>query len=180
MKAKIVIGEALKHLGLTNFFNLEEITNDQQATIDKLLLCLNVTLREIACEYSPIYDNVTFESDNGKILYSDFTHMPLHVLKVTKSGANVSFSEEPTQLDVKCSGRFEIKYTFVPENITVEDDICDQRLPLDVLVNGVLSHYYFIDRMFDYSEAYDIKFRDGIFKFCTGKKERIMTVRRWA
>ena len=153
----------------------------QNATLNSLLFCLNYVVKRIATEFSycKTTQNVTF-SNNGTFDVATLTNNYFATLYLKNGNENVSFSEEGNLLKAK-NGNYTLCYCYLPEDLSFSSNInCfSSCIYEDVIVLGVLSHYFLINGFYSEHDVYEKKFLDRINLATTKKSEKIVKGKVW-
>lgn len=179
MKVIKVIGECLIKMGETDFTGNATYSETEQSLIDALLGALNIAYREVVCEYLPLVHSESVNFVNGEVSVADLEKKILYPIKVTRKGEVVAFKAYANRITSNFSGIAELEYAYLPEELTIEDDIDNMRLTQAALSDGTLSEYYFANKVFDLAKSYDSSFRDKLgFLRYKGRSLRLKE-RRW-
>lgn len=163
MKIKDVIGECLLKIGETNFVDETSYSDEQQATINKLLGALNIAYREIVTSYLPLVHKQKATLKDGKIKASELEKSIVYPISVKQDGEKMSFYTDSTCIFCNGDGEVEIKYAYVPSKAFVlADSVDDMRLTISVMSDATLAEYYFQEKVFELAKSFDTDFRAQI------------------
>lgn len=180
MKMKEVVEIALTYLG-----DEDASVSAQTAMHPKnqlLIKCVNLLLKEIACDYMPLVDSEIVSIVDGKFNYDVFPHRIREVLKVVnlENGVDMKFVEKPQWCDVKMANKAEVKYSYLPDDIGVEDEcVMSPKITSKTLALGVASEYCLIEGMYEQSVLYGDKFREEMKNVCRKNSEIRIKPRVW-
>lgn len=162
MLVKEVIGECLVKLGKENFIDEAELTDEQQALVDRLLAALNIAYKEAVTEFIPLYCEEDVTVSGGVIDISGLSRRILYPVALSSGGRARKVWVRPEGLSADAEGRATLRYAYLPEDVTLSSDIADMRLTAGVLSDGVIGEYYLADKVFEIAEAYETSFREAL------------------
>ena len=137
----------------------EEATNE----LNKLLLCFNNTISQIASTYFEVLSSSVIEVQNGEYDLSGLTHKCLDVKSLTSGGRKVKFTVENGILRTVRNGSFTITYSYVPEELDEDDDIeIFDIIDLDTLAMGVAADYCYMNAIYDDGQMWHGRFVDNL------------------
>lgn len=180
MTVKEILGACLEKSAKSNFISNATYTSEQQAIIDRLLSALNTVYREIATEYLPMLTDEEVTLENGKINPSDLSHPALYPVKILDAdGIKHAMKCYPAEIRSDFSGEAVLTYAYLPDALALSDSVGDMRLTVNILSDGVLSEFYFTDRVFDLASAYGDKFRTALSVLKLKGREIKIKAGRW-
>lgn len=180
MKLKEVVEIALTYLG-----DDDASVSAQTAKHPKnqlLIKCANLMLKEIATDYMPLVESETIALKDGKFDYDLFAHRVLEILKIVDvtSGTSVKFEQKPSFCVVFSKGNVEVRYSYLPEDISVEDEcVMSSKITSKTLALGAASEYCLIEGMYEQSALFGDKFREEMKNICRRNNEIRVKPRVW-
>ena len=161
--------EALKTQDTTS----QSIQND----IFRLISYYNYTM-ETLCEnyYNLKHSQIITSNKNKKISYLNFTYEPTKIIKVTKNGRPVFFSEYSKYITVPNeNSEYEITYKFLPDRLTDLNQKID--LPYGVtrkiICYGIAYEFLASKNQTSQAEHWKNRFMFEIFKSKTNQDRRL-------
>lgn len=185
MLVKNVVLSALNMLQNNDLINAlkvgDELTADQKEELDLMVMCVNLVNNIIATEYIKLKEKVSFHSTGNKLLYSDISNKNiLDIVSITDEyGNKLKFQTEYDGIITK-QGKLVITYVFIPDELTLEDEIdFKTHLTERVFAYGVLAEYFFIKGVFDDASVWDIRFKQALQTIRRSLKEIKVLKREW-
>lgn len=182
MKLYEIIDIALTYLNLSDEIkviglNRTPITNKK---LKVLLRCANIIYSEIASDYMPLKAKETITVDDNIIKYSVFSKRIIDIVKILKDNQMVNFTLYPNYIEVNAEGDVEVIYNYLPNEITLDDDIAyGIKLSPITFAAGVAGEYALVMNMYEEALAFERKFKEGIINNVSEKKSRYLKKRRW-
>ena len=189
MTAKQVLLLASAFLNLQQEF--EPLINDPQVQVDErtklefnnLVQSLNLCYSEIALDYMPLLCSEQVLVENNKIYVMDLAHELKDVHSITSLDNNKSFKFViyPDYIKTNVLGNVNITYSYVPEQISVNDNVNNfaGRLSLKCLALGVAAEYCFLSGLYDDAKIFDARFKNILKIECRKKSNITLPKRRW-
>lgn len=182
MKVKDILKGAsvvLSKFDLVNKFDDENGASDHD--IQVLLEALNLVLSEIACDYIPLYKVEDIEAVNNAFDVNTLSY-PLLAIRSIKDryGRGARFIIDGDNIKL-LSGKYQIKYTYKPDKVKLDDEIkgFDRGLTDRVIIYGVVSEYYLINGLYSEAELMRGKFEGALTSACKKLNNIIMRGRIW-
>ncbi len=182
MKLYEVMEIALMYLGLNDEIKVQggNRTPISNKKLKILLRCANVIYGEIASDYLGLKKKETLAVIEGKIAYQSFAQRVIDVIKVLKDGEKIDFTVYPNYLEVSGQGLVDVVYHYLPEDLTLDDEIAyGTGLSPVTFAAGIAGEYSLVNNMYDEAFAFEKKFREGLRAALTSGKSRHIKARRW-
>lgn len=129
-----------------------------------IIRCANLVLKEVACEYIPLYHKQNMVSHDGKINYSDFEKSLLEIKEVTCSdGKKVKYTTCVDHISIK-DGTYQILYTYVPDNKGFFDEIdfVDDKSIDKLFAYGTAAEFCLIHGMYENALMWEQRYKDAL------------------
>jgi len=159
-------------------------TDETQREWEKMLRAFNSLIKSIATERIPVTkeEEILFDCD-GEFLLSTLTEK-FHSLQTITGYSGFVFASLTNDGKLKANyvGPAVMKYAYVPEDFTTEDDISvfDGVLNDLVFSYGIAYVYCEMSALYDDAEMWKEKFVSAINDCMSGVvRDRVMRVRRW-
>ena len=158
-------------------------SQETQNKINELLAYLNYVTREVTKEYYPLsHSEIVFSDDQCQIHFNKLSYKAISIKHIKNEyGLNVTFNLYPEFIKVGVPNKaYEIKYNFVPENITHIDQQLNLPIGLDyfVLCYGVASEYALAKLLYNEAEMWESKFKNSLENIKSRIGERRFFARR--
>ncbi|MEG1608472.1 MAG: hypothetical protein RR348_01245, partial [Clostridia bacterium] len=180
MKMKEVVEIALTYLGDED---ASVSAQTAQHPKNKLLVkCVNLLLKEIACDYAPLVESEVVEVKDGKFCYDVFPHRVREIVKVVnlENGVDMKFEQKPLWCCVALAKKVEVCYAYVPGDIGVDDEcVMSPKISSKTLALGAISEFCLIEGMYEQSALYGDKFREEMKNACRKNSEIKIKTRVW-
>ena len=188
MTAKEIIKNVCIYLGkeellASSFFetNGENVSEQGQKDLDKMLKCINDITEELATEYLPITKTKIVDLSGGSIdLYSidDYIHEIISVK--TLSGKTLRYVISGNKM-VCLASRVEITYKVYPEEITFDGkaESFGGKLSARVIAYGVASEYCFLEMLYDDATIWENRYKNALLNASRKKGELKLKKRGW-
>jgi len=188
VKTKEIIKNVCVYLGKeellnSSFFeeNGEELTENLQKDLRKILMCVNMVTEEIASNYLPIFKTATVEITDGSVNLYEIDNKIQEIVSVkTKSGKNVRYKllGEKMICLAKC---VEIIYKVYPNEQTLEGDAenFSSKLSARVIAYGVASEYCFLEMLYDDATLWEHRYKNALLEAQRKKGEIKLKKRGW-
>ena len=154
-------------------------TSSVEAFVNKLLVCLNMTVERIASEHIFLKKEEPLTSDeNGKIGYSSFSSRVFEVVKVFDSITGEElvpyFAFDGLVMPLKYRP-YKVLYKFVPSVVTDLDDeiVVPTLVSSRLLCFGIVADFLLTRNVFDEAREWNNKFLDGIRLVSRLSRERV-------
>lgn len=178
MKLKEVIEICLTYLGDED----PTISSSTKTTakIKLLVRCANMVIKEIASDYLPLTANKACTVKDGEVEYSTLDYRVKEVLSVKSNGVEVEWSAKPSKLIVKSEGEVDIKYSYLPTDVDLDDECdVDVRVSPVCLAIGACAEYSVIEGNYEQAVMMNDKFMDSIAIACRNNREKKIKGRVW-
>jgi hypothetical protein len=159
----------------------EEPSPDTDRELSLLLKCFNLIYGEIACDYVPLKAIETVERADGRIEYGGLSKGVIDILSVRDGGGvKIDFKLNPTYIQ-GAEGLNEIAYTYMPEELGIEDEIAyeTQKVSSLTFAYGTASEYCLIRSQFEEAETWEKRYKDALIIAQRLRKEVIVPKRGW-
>lgn len=161
----------------------EVLTSEETAEVDLIVNCINLTIQKIATNYIPLIEEVSLKVSDGIIPYSSITQKQIFNILSVRNNKNqkLLFEIKPTHIVTGC-GDIVIKYTFIPKNLKISDNIdCFKtKISERIMLYGVLDEYLLMKGNFSESDIWNERFLSEIRLITrTQKLYRSTRARRW-
>lgn len=146
-----------------------------------LVRCVNLVLKEVACDYIQLIHRQTMTSKDGKIEYTDFEKPLLEIKSVKKSdGEEVRYFALPDYVAVE-DGVFEVSYAFVPtdKGFFDETDFSGTKAGDRVFAYGAAAEFCLISGNYDEALMWERRYKDALMVATRKTTEVVMPRRRW-
>lgn len=189
MKIKDIVEMSAVLLQLEDVLKLDEFTGETSSeqvdelakkNLDLLVRCANLSLSVLATNKYKLIKNQTFNSNNGEILFEDFSKNVYEVLKVVSNNNDVIYRVYPNMIDCYKKGTYTVTYAYLPsyKNLNDEIDDFDKTVPVRVMAYFVASEFCFISGNFEDASVWEQKFKETLENL-TSSKSRKVPERRW-
>lgn len=162
MQVKEVLGECLVKMGVVDFTEESEYTEEQSALLSRLLGALNVVYREALTHDMPQYKEEKVDVRKGVVDIGALSERILYPVSLRADGAECRFSTSADGIRADYDGKAVLRYAYVPAALTLDGTVPDMRLTSSLLSDGTLGEYYFENRAFDLAKSFDTDFRAGL------------------
>ena len=152
----------------------EELSEDEESDVNRLIDAYNMVLNEIAIEYYPIF--FTDEKTGQTIDFAELTYQPLIVEKVTdKKGRAVQFKVLPTAVEMLKYDTYLIRYAYVPPKRSEQDEFEYQgsKISARVFAYGVAAEFCLVMGRYNEAVNWDGKFRKSLGSTLTRGAKKI-------
>lgn len=145
-----------------------------------LLSCFNMVENEVALDYLPLYADETKTATQGKILYSAFSHTPVHIVRIEDGkGEKVKYKLFSDHIAI-ADGDFKVYYAYQPQKKALNGNSdftlsCSERL----LVVGTVAEYYLRAGLLEEATLWDRRYKDALAAEVGVSRSKTMRVRRW-
>lgn len=158
------------------------IPSSVQSDIDLIVNCINLTLTNIASNYVRLYACKEVTSVSKLIQYSDLCDNTINdiVSIKTKWGEPVPFTVTPTGIVVK-NGVFDVKFTYFPESVGLNDTIVDFKTKINdmVIIYGAVSEYLYAKGVYDDAVIWEDRFKTQLSTLTHIHKQVKLKNRDW-
>lgn len=146
-----------------------------------LIRCVNLVLKEVACDYIQLIHRQTMTAVEGKIDYGDFEKTLLEIKSVKNlNGEDVRYFALPDYVAVE-DGVFEVSYAFVPQDKGFFDDVDfgGTKAGDRVFAYGAAAEFCLISGNYDEALMWERRYKDALTVATRKTTEVIMPRRRW-
>ena len=188
MKAKEILKNVCVYLGkedllLSNIFETdgEDISEQDQQDLNKMLKCLNFIIQEIASDYLPILKEKEICFTNGEIDIYDIDPNIQEIVSIkSKFGKNLKFKYLNNKIICLVTNAT-ITYKVYPNEIGMEDNVesFGGRLSARVIAYGVASEYSYLEMLYDDAAIWENRFKNALLISCRKKGEIKLKKRGW-
>lgn len=178
MKLKEVIEICLTFLGDED----PTISSSTKTTakIKLLVRCANIVIKEIACDYLPLTESKVCTVKDGAVEYTLLDHRVREILGVKSKGNKTNWEALPSKLKIDDEGEVEIKYSYLPADIDLEEECdVDVRVSPVCLALGTCAEYCLIDGAYEQAVTFNDKFMDSLAIACRNNREKKIKGRVW-
>lgn len=129
----------------------------------KLLDCANTIYQELVELYIDLKNKEKIIISDGKILYSTFSKRIKDILSIYKNGIKQTFRLYPLFIEIEEKGEVDVKYTYLPENLSLEDDlVLPPPYTENMLAMGIASEYFYRSGLIDEAIFYKNRFDNAL------------------
>ncbi len=188
MEAKEIIKNVCIYLGKdeilsSNLFSEggEELDENQQSEINKMVNALNLITEEIACDYLPILKEKTINLKNGEIAVGEIDENFMEIVGIkNKFGKTLRYRFVNGKI-VCLASTVIITYKTYPNEITLDGNAEDfgGRLSARVIAYGVASEYCYLEMLYDDASIWEARFKNSLLISCRKKGELTLKKRGW-
>lgn len=157
----------------------DEIQSNRELRL--LLRCVNLVVKEVACDYIPLIHTQTLTATDGKIPYSQFEKTLLEIKRVkNQKGEDVRFFTLPEYMAVE-DGVYEVSYAFIPRDKEFFDDLdfAGTKASDRVFAYGASAEFCLISGMYDEALMWERRYKDALLVATRKTTEVVMPKRRW-
>lgn len=157
----------------------DEIQSNRELRL--LLRCVNLVVKEVACDYIPLIHTQTLTASDGKIPYSQFEKTLLEIKRVkNQKGEDVRFFTLPEYMAVE-DGVYEVSYAFIPRDKEFFDDLdfAGTKASDRVFAYGAAAEFCLISGMYDEALMWERRYKDALLVATRKTTEVVMPKRRW-
>lgn len=157
----------------------DEIQSNRELRL--LLRCVNLVVKEVACDYIPLIHTQTLTATDGKIPYSQFEKTLLEIKRVkNQKGEDVRFFTLPEYMAVE-DGVYEVSYAFIPRDKEFFDDLdfAGTKASDRVFAYGAAAEFCLISGMYDEALMWERRYKDALLVATRKTTEVVMPKRRW-
>lgn len=154
---------------------------DSNRDLRLLIRCVNLVVKEIACDYIPLLHTQKMTAVDGKIPYTQFEKTLLEIKSVKDEGGNsVRYFTLPDCVAVE-DGNFEVSYAFIPKDKAFFDDLdfAGTKASDRVFAYGAAAEFCLISGMYDEALMWERRYKDALLVATRKNTEVIMPRRRW-
>jgi|GEM_PF-6397978 len=167
---------------------LSAIDSGEEATapsdLAELVTIANIVMRAVSREFSPLYYEQTFTSnENCQIPFSEF-NKPINQIKSVSfaDGISSTFRSFPDYIKVGLPRtNYSVTYSYYPNEISALEDALT--LPMGVsaetIAYGMCAEYLTIEMLYDEADMFEEKFKEGLRNASVSKSERKIANRGW-
>lgn len=159
---------------------LEDEEEEYKQFAHDLLRAYNNVESEIAMNYLPLVEKELFDTEDGELLFDNFSWRVIHILNVyNEQGGKQEFELRPWGVITK-PGEIYVEYTYVPDEKDFYDTVSFQPFVAQPLfVFGILAEYYLVRGEFEEAAIWDKKYKDAISLSHQMQKGKRMPSRGW-
>lgn len=160
--------------------NLSGSTSIGVTETEKLLHCFNLVENELALDYLPLLAEDELETDTGAVLFSEFAHSPVRIVKVLDgNGETLDFTLFPEFLKT-AAGKIKVRYTYAPKTKEVDGE-SDFTLGVSerLIALGMVSEYSISVGLYEEASVWEKKYKDAIAAAYKTKGAKRIQSRRW-
>lgn len=126
----------------------------------RLVDCLDTVYQELMEQYIELKTKEEINVNDGKIYYTAFSKRLKDIISIHKNGMKQDYKLYPAYLEIDQIGGVEIRYTYLPEQIGIGDElILPPPYTENMLAMGIASEYFYrsglIDEAIFYKNRYD-------------------------
>ena len=187
MKVKDIIKNTAKLLNMIDLISyLDDMEHvvpsaDTQKDLNDMLLAINITNSNIACNYIELSETKRINTETGLINYVLLTNKNIIEIKSVKDihGNKQKFYVRPDMLQVPV-GNHDIEFSYYPSSVGIADDI-NYYLKINEIIFalGVAGEYLFIKGDIDDAYMWDKRFKQMMLGALRPKRQIDMPVSRW-
>ncbi len=143
--------------------------------------CANLVVKEVACEYIPLFHKQKINCDNGEIPYTVFEKTLLEIRSVKDhNGNDVNYYCLPDHVEIQ-NGSFEVSYTYIPTDKQFFDelDFCGTKVSDRILAYGTCAEYCLVNGNYDEALMWERRYKDALLVATRKNTQVILPRRRW-
>jgi hypothetical protein len=179
MEIKKIIKICLVKMGLGPV-DFQELTQQQQEVVNKLVDAFNVAYCEAVTTYMPLTTEEEVVVQDGVVDCAALSRQMVYPTRlVDKNGAKHRYRLLPTSVVTDFSGEGVMTYAYSPDEYALDDVLDDLRFTAEILAEGTLGVYFFALRAFDLASVHDDNFRVAVKKMKYNGREIRIKERRW-
>ena len=159
-----------------------DISKETQTQFDRLVSCLNIVAKDIACQYCKLFSVEEVEFIDNSFAIADLTKKANNIFAVKdKNGLRKNYKIIDNKIVCDNSGKFVVEYSFYPETFKKDDnlDIFGGKVSIKAFALGVASEYCFISGFFDDAKIWEERFVNCINSNLRKIGHSHMPKRRW-
>lgn len=144
-----------------------------------LLNAFHLVENEIALDYFPLKKKEHLPFEDGKLLFTRFSRLPVNIHSVKCNGQKVRFAIFPAYLQADCA-EADILYSYAPERKTLTDE-CELggNISARLVALGVASEYCLTKGMFEAAKMWALRYRDALRAAGILRRPLSVRSRRW-
>lgn len=144
----------------------------------RLIDCGNTIYQELVELYVELKTKENVAISDGKIFYSALSKRAKDILSIHKNGIKLVFKLYPTFLEIDEIGEVEIKYTYVPTELSLDDNLT---LPPpyteNMLAMGIASEYFYRSGLCDEAIFYKNRYDNALLNMSRKRNSFILQKR---
>lgn len=158
-----------------------EQSEEYKEELTLLLRCFNLVESDLSSDCFPLHAVERLRPENGRIVFSRFSHVPIFIRSVKERGRSLPFREEYAALILpEHTGEVEVTYAFAPTVKTAEDTPEQGgRVTLRVLALGTATEFELARGHVTEAEALERRFRAAIAAAGYPHRMPQLRARRW-
>lgn len=158
-----------------------EIGEAENAVIKQLILCGNLVLSEIACDYFQLKTSEKIVSCNREVQYKNFKKDIIDIYRVSQNDITIPIKQYYGYFTVPTEGEFCVEYSFLPPPYNLEDNIdYTSRISDRTVAYGIACEYCLVSGSVDEAVLWDKRYRDSLHNAEIKKNEMRVKMRRWS
>ncbi len=187
MEVKNIILNTAKLLNMSDLITyLDDMQHvvpsaDTLKDIEDMILAVNITNSNIACNYIELTSTKRVHSDSGVVVYNYLSNKNIIEIKSVKdlNGNKVKYTVRPDNLLIP-KGSHDIEFSYYPASVGLADNI-NYYLKINEIIFalGVAGEYLFIKGDIDDAYMWDKRFKQMMLGALRPKRQIDMPVDRW-
>lgn len=157
-----------------------EILNNENVRSEeynRLISCISNTISEITEEYYPLKTTQKIKARDGVILFEDFENVPVKIFTVRDEyDYNLKFVRRFNGIKVDRQEAY-INYSYLVQNLKINDTIPLDCFSLRLLSYGVISEYFMMANRYEEAAMYSKRFKGSMKNLLSPTQELIMKKR---
>lgn len=188
MKVKEILKNVCIYLGkeellASNYFESDgqELTENLQKDLNKILKCYNFITSEIASDYLPILKSKEITLKNGEIDVFDIDDSIQEIVSIkNKNGKNLKYKYLGNKI-ICLATNVEVLYKVYPKEVGLEDEgeSFGGRLSARILAYGVASEYCYQEMLYDDASIWENRYKNALLSGMRKKGEIKLKSRGW-
>ena len=189
MKAKEILKNVCVYLGkeeilASNIFEPdgEELTDQEQKDVNKIIKCINLCTEEIATECLKVLKEKEVEFINGEIDAFSIDENIFEIISIkNKFGKNLKYKYINGKI-VCLTSRATVTYSVYPKSVVELNDDVENfagKMSARVLGYGVASEYCYLEMLYDDATIWETRFKNAMLTLARKKGEIKLKKRGW-
>ena len=183
MTVKDAVLSAATELGIINEVEnyILGTSEEGKTKVELLLKCFQIVENELALDYIPLKAEDEIYSATGNIKFNTLSRSAVRIIGITDSSGNDAGFKLYADHLVTQPGRVKIKYTYTPEEKTLNDN-SDFKLYVSprLIGYGIAVEYALACGMFEEATVWDRKYKEAIEAVYRSQPAKRIRSRRWA
>lgn len=146
----------------------------------RLIDCTNTIYQELTEQYIELKTKEKIEVCDGKIYYATFSKRIKDILSINKNDIKQEYKLYPTYLEIDIKGEVEIKYTYLPTELTLDNElILPPPYTENMLAMGISSEYFYRSGLVDEAIFYKNRYDNALVNLSRKRNSFVLKERRF-